>query len=238
MVHIPTRADKILDLFLTTNESQVTKIDTLPDIGGSDHSIVRILTNVIPVRKKQPKREIFLYSKADMSSLRKDLTSFGESFVDKINSHSVQQNWTTIKDTISDLMTKYIPKKNATTRHNLPWFDTKLRRMNRKLQRLYNRQRKTKSPDDEKKFKDYRANYKKALRRAQMSYIHDTMGENLHSNTKAFWKIVKSKREDKTGIPPLKDGDQTTDNSLEKANIWTLTSSRCTPKRIMKTCRK
>ena len=32
MVHIPTRADKILDLFLTTNESQVTKIDTLPGI--------------------------------------------------------------------------------------------------------------------------------------------------------------------------------------------------------------
>ena len=59
-----------------------------------------------------------------------------------LHSHSVQQNWTTIKDTISDLMTKYrpIPKKNATTRHNLPWFDTKLRRMNRKLQRLYSRQ--------------------------------------------------------------------------------------------------
>ena len=36
--------------------------------------------------------------------------------------------------------------------HNsLIWFDTKLRRMIRKLQRLYNRQRKTKSPNDEKK---------------------------------------------------------------------------------------
>ena len=101
MVHIPTRADKILDLFLTTNESQVTKIDTLTGIGGSDHSIVRILTNVIPVCKKQPKREIFLYSKADMSSLKKDLTSFGESFVDNINLHSVQQKWMIIKDTIS-----------------------------------------------------------------------------------------------------------------------------------------
>ncbi|XP_072033764.1 uncharacterized protein [Amphiura filiformis] len=176
MVTEPTRGDKILDLFLTTNETQITQVENLPGIGVSDHSIVKVISNIKPVHKKQPPREIFLYSKADLQSIKKDLNSFGKTFIENIDSFTVQENWTSLKTNLSDLMTKHIPKKRVTTRHNLPWFSTKLKRMHRKLRRLYNHQRKTKSVDDEKKFKEYRTKYKKELRHAQMSHIHDSMG--------------------------------------------------------------
>jgi hypothetical protein len=45
------------------------------------------------------------------------------------------------------------------------------------------------------------------------------MTDNLHQNTKNFWKLVKAKRVDNTGIPPLNHNNTTTNDSLEKAEL-------------------
>jgi hypothetical protein len=91
--------------------------------------------------------------------------------------------------------------------------------MNRKLQRLYDKQRKTTHEHDQTALKKYRTTYKKELRHAQTDYISSSMSENFHQNTKNFWKMVKAKRVDSGGIPPLNHNNNTTTDSQENAEI-------------------
>ena len=116
-------------------------------------------------------------------------------------------------------MEAHIPTKNITSRYNLPWFNARLKRMNRKLHKLYNKQRTTASEHDKTVYKKYRTTYKKEIRHAESDYISSNMSDNFHQNTKKFWKIVKSKRVDTNGIPPLKHGSGTSNDSKEKAEI-------------------
>ena len=217
-VKIPTRKDKTLDLFLTTNPTLVNHVETLPGLG--DHDLVKILCDVKPHRKRRAKRKIFQYSKGNMTSLRKDLSEFGTNMIKNLRNNSVQVNWNNLSTKIVTLMEKYIPTKMSSQRHNLPWFNRRLKCKKRKLQRLYNKHKISKSDHDEAAFKSYRSNYKKEIRHAQGHYIRNTMSDNLHQNTKQFWKIVKSKRVDNGGIPPLNTPDgNTTDVSQDKAEI-------------------
>ena len=91
-----------------------------------------------------------------MTAIKKGLSQFGTDYIRQAENSSVQGNWSKIKKNISTLMDKHIPTKKSTTRHNLPWFNHRLRRMNRKLQRLYNKQRKSQLKSDEEAFKAYR----------------------------------------------------------------------------------
>lgn len=219
VVKIPTRGRNTLDLFLVTNPTLITEVDTLPGIGKSDHNIVRVYGNLKPKFTRVPKRKIYQYSRGDLSSLKTDLINFGLELIPDILNHNVQENWKKFTHKLSSLMETYIPTKQSTTRYNLPWYNARLKRMRRKLQKLYNKQRSTNKDLDKTLFKKYRTTYNKEIRHAQTDYINTNMNNNLHQNTKNFWKIVKSKQVDNNGIPPLNHNNQTTNDSQEKAEI-------------------
>ena len=63
MVSEPTRQDNTLDLFLTNNNSLVSKVTILPGI--SDHDIVSCMVRFKPIISKQVPRVMPLYRKAD-----------------------------------------------------------------------------------------------------------------------------------------------------------------------------
>ena len=144
----------------------MNKVDSLPAVGDSDHDAVRIHSSRCPKRIPNPSHKVYLYSKADMSSLRKELSKFGDDFAHQAKNFRVQVNWENIKNKISSLMDEFISTKNSTTRHNLPWYNSRLRR-SRKLQKLYNKQKKTQSETDKDIFKlsmsDNHQNTKKVL---------------------------------------------------------------------------
>ena len=118
-------------------------------------------------------------------------------------------------------MDEFIPTKNSTTRHNLPWYNSRLCRMSRKLQKLYNKQKKSQSETDKDIFKLYRTTYKKELPMLKLPVdIDKTMSDNYHQNTNKFWKITKSKKVDNTRIPPLNHNNTTIHDSKEKTEIF------------------
>ena len=57
----PTRIDNILDLFFTTNPSQIKKVEIQP--GLSDHNMVLIQLNCKPIILRQMPRQILLFNK-------------------------------------------------------------------------------------------------------------------------------------------------------------------------------
>ena len=52
----PTRHDNVLDLILTSNPTQVSKVDCIP--GLSDHDIVSVEVAIKPTQAKQKRRII------------------------------------------------------------------------------------------------------------------------------------------------------------------------------------
>ena len=55
---------------------------------------------------------------------------------------------------------------------------------------------------------------------SEWDYINSTINEGLQSNnSKAFWKYIKSKKQDNIGVSPLKQGVQLVTNRKEKAEI-------------------
>ena len=70
VVDKPTRENKIIDLLFTNNKSSLQKIEILPGIGKSDHKIVFAEIDTQPCRISKPKRNIFLYRKADWDGIK------------------------------------------------------------------------------------------------------------------------------------------------------------------------
>ena len=56
-------SNNILDLIMTNNPSSVSHVYCTP--GMSDHNAVICVLNVLPQYKRQPKRTIFMYNKAN-----------------------------------------------------------------------------------------------------------------------------------------------------------------------------
>ena len=67
----PTRHENVLDLFLTTNQTQVQKTEIVPGI--SDHEIMVADANITPQVGHQKPRNVPLYRKADWDDFWKDI---------------------------------------------------------------------------------------------------------------------------------------------------------------------
>ena len=70
----PTRIDNILNLFFTTNPSQIKKVEIQP--GLSDHDMVLIQLNCKPIILRQMPRQILLFNKSNWEAIISGLNSF------------------------------------------------------------------------------------------------------------------------------------------------------------------
>ena len=73
----PTRitetSSNTLDLFFTSNQTLVNKVEVIPGI--SDHEAVFIESSLRPMRFKTPPRKVFQYRKADNDAMKQELRS-------------------------------------------------------------------------------------------------------------------------------------------------------------------
>ena len=218
MVDKPTRGNKILDLFFTTNSTLIGSVEVMPALG--DHGCVKIQTLVTPRLARPIKRKIFLYSKGNFSDMKKELLDFGSVYLSQFNRRSLQENWDILKNKLSTLMEEYIPTKMSSSRYNLPWFTSDLKKLNRKVQRLYNVQRRSGLECDKRKFRQTRKAYKQKLNKSYGDYINNLLELPQEEQPRKFWKFVKSKRQDNMGINMLHNQYNTVvSDSLGKADL-------------------
>ena len=117
-------------------------------------------------------------------------------------------------------MEKYIPSKISSSKHTDPWITRDVRRMSKKKQRLYNKAKASQKPSDWKEFKDYRKSTQKKVRQNYWSYQNDMLNNPEDKSNKAFWRFIKSKKQDSTGISSLKQGSKVIFDSKGKATIF------------------
>ena len=158
-------------------------------------------------------REIWLYSKANIDSLKHDIritdwnTLLTEvSFVDEACNKFTEE---TLK-----IAHKHIPTKTVTIRKNdKPWCNSEIRKSIRKRNRLRKKAIKTKSATYINKYKQERNKVTQLKRKAREKYylsLEENINHTRSNNPKTYWKLMKTLIKTKStgdSMPPLRTNE-------------------------------
>ena len=79
--------------------------------------------------------------------------------------------------------------------------------------------KKARKSGDWTNYKFHQKECKREFKKAENNYINQTILEGLNqNNTKPFWRYVKSKKQDNTGVAPLRQKGTLLTDSVAKAN--------------------
>jgi hypothetical protein len=212
----PTRLKNTLDLVFASNPSLAKFSMSIP--GCCDHSAIVSDFNTRPHRTKEKPRKTYLFSKAQWVDIEQDRKPLaGEMSTMKERGDSVNIMWERYKEVIMSAVEKHVPSILRRNRHDLPWMNRILRSLVRKKKNLYKKAKKSGNWDN---YRFAQKECRRAMRKAEQQYINNTIEQGLkENNSKPFWRYVKSRRQDNTGVAPLKDGPSLVSDSLEKSKI-------------------
>ena len=126
----PTRHNNILDIFLTNHPALISDVKVIPGI--SDHEAVYVecdltVKSVLPV-----KRKLYLWNKADFTSINHLVTEFANSFLDNTINIPIQDLWDVFKSMCMNCL-QLVPTKTAPSgKSNQPWATPLIRRLSSK----------------------------------------------------------------------------------------------------------
>jgi hypothetical protein len=216
-VDFPTRKENILDIILTTHPSYKIRCKPLPSIGNSDHDIVLYDTSITAIRQKPSKRKLFLWKRANLEKIKADIVKHNN---DRNAQDGAEEAWNNFKKMLLATIQKNVPSKYTEARHSLPWMTGKIKRCIKRKQKAHKKARRTKKKKDRDRYRRLQLEARFLIRDSNRQYMEDVVSENHKGNPKKFWAYVKSKRQDSSGVPPLKDKDGfVRSDSLTKAEI-------------------
>ena len=228
MVNELTRGENVLDLFLTSNHTLVEDIKVSPGI--ADHNIVVAKVNLKPKTSKQIPRKIPLFRKANWTSFKTYITEKKIEILNNLYQKSVEDIWTALKTTIQNGISEFVPIKKISTKKSLPWLTQEIKRLIRKRDSLYQKQKRGRSRDRHH-FKQVKHLVQAKIKMAYNNYLENILGlseggddtaeRNSGFTSKKLFSLIKNARQDTQGVSPLKDPstNATFSQNKEKANI-------------------
>ena len=213
----PTRANNTLDLFFTSNPTLVERSTTIPGISDHDSIPLIIISSKPKIMKKTPHKR-YLYNKADMQALKKDLKNWSTAFLNQNTTNDqkpVSELYSEFTDSIEQLMDTYIPTKMVTKRTQSPWITKRVRRLHKRKQRAFNAHKKQNTSESYERFKTERKLTHNATKNAYKDYIASVCTES----PKHYWSYIKSLKVGSVGIPTLRDGAKLEADNASKAEI-------------------
>ena len=214
----PTRLGNILDLMCTNKPGLVKAVTTIPGI--SDHEAVIADHNIRPEYRKKLPRKVHKYKEADWDKIKRETVEFAESYTSGDNTRDVENNWSAIRDHLTHILESLIPSKMTTTRYNLPWLDTRLKRMCKKKHRMYNAAKKANKQKKWDAFQSFKKNTQKALKTAHLRYLRRVLTDSAErKESKPFWRYIKSQRQENFGVATLKRGGIIYNDPKDRAEI-------------------
>ena len=226
VVNFPTRRDNTLDLISTNRPTLVRQCQPMP--GLSDHEVIFTEIGIQATKRKPVRREIFLWKKADLDSIRSDAKKWADQFVSSNNASTpVEDLFIETQQSLDKIVRDNVPSKMTSSRLNQCWFDTNTKRMCRKKNRAYKKAKSVsgKSTSSVKakakawdRYHKIKRDTQKTCRQAYNKYLDDMISSDPGSN-KRLGALVKSLRCDQTGVAPLKEGNILHCDPKQKANL-------------------
>lgn len=216
LVTEPTRLNNTLDLFLTNNPEKINCTKVLPGI--SDHQIPYTEISLRANRRRQAARTVFVYKRADWHGLNEHIRPLLAPLA--TSTDSVENIWQEFKSTLTQAAEKYIPQKDVKSRPSQPWISKHLQDRIKLRDRLHQKSKKHGRLRVEERFLNLKKEVQRELRREHDAHVEGILtdeGAKTTETSKKFWKYVKHKRADSSGIGTLRVGDKLLTNPAEKA---------------------
>ena len=121
IVEESTRKNYTLDLIITNQPDKILRVDVLP--GVFNYDILFAEFGLRPTKYSQKPRQIPLYKRANLDLIRSDMASLKDSITIMYDSDAVSVNdmWTTFRDTLQASAATHIPHKQSKTKDKHPW---------------------------------------------------------------------------------------------------------------------
>ena len=217
LVKEPTREENILDLYATNRPGLVTSVQTIP--GFADHHTVIVDSDIKLRLSKKPRRTVYQWSKATWDTLKEKTMKFQQDFLQTYAGRDVDSNYSAFCSHVENIM-KDIPSKLSKSRRDVPWMTTRVKRLCRKKQRIFNKAKRTKKEQHWTQYRQLKKTTEKALKTARWDYINNILQTSLdEGNTKPFWRHIYSQRMERSGVAPLKEKGTLFSGSQDKAEI-------------------
>ena len=175
--------------------------------GISDHEISISNISAKPKMSRQKPRSVPLYRKIDWDSFRTFMASKSSEILCSFQESTVEEIWNALKTALDSGIQKFIPIKKLSSKRSLPWITQEIRRLMRKRDKLYHKQKSGSNKD--------RCHFKQVKRKiitAHEHYLADILGvgsgdgdENSGFSSKKRFNLLKNSRQDNQGISTLKD---------------------------------
>ena len=220
MVHEPTTLTGYIDdLFITSHPDKVNKIFIRGYDYDSDHFLIEALYNWKKNKLIQIKRKVYDMTKANFVELKTQLTNMDHSELTR-QDLTIDQKWKSWYDKLMHAINITIPQKTIGKRTTPPWIDLECLKLIRKKNRTLSKAKKSQNPETERNFRSLRNRIKNVIKQKARFYINN-LCENLATDPKKFWSLLKTKTK-KNSLPQiLRDAagnDANTD--IEKAELF------------------
>jgi hypothetical protein len=183
-----------------------------------DHDGVIADFDLSPLKTKDKPRKCHLFSKADWEKIEEDLKPLEENLKQMEESgKGINDMWEMFKETIKKAVEENVPSVKHRKKNDLPWINRRIRKLLKRKKRLHARAKKTQN------WANYRFCQKlcrRELRKAEQVYINDIIEAGMKQNdSKPFWRYVRARKQENTGVAPLKEGTGLVTDSQSKARI-------------------
>lgn len=218
LVKFPTRQENTLDIIATNRPTFVSRI--APHPGFSDHETAVLLDMVChPIRSKPSKHKIFMWNRANIGSIKDQISAEIAEFTTTYNSESpVNDMWKALKALIENAMLS-VPSKYTSSRYSQPWITQKCKRLSRRKKRAYKRAKKSSKPADWDRFKKLTNECRKACKSAFNNFVKNCVSPDGVNNPKKLFRFIKSRKCENDGVAPLRDNGSLHIDNTKKANI-------------------
>ena len=189
----------------------------------ADHMVTFQCTDVNLVPNAQPLTKDY-FSKIDFNELSSLLKGVKTDDILSCNDLDTAYNIldTRINESIA-ASTKRFEIKNK-SKNNKTWFDNELNQLRNKRQRLFKKFTKTRTKNDEKRYRDINKNYEKMIIKKKKSYNHGRL-EKYKASLKQKWVVIndllgRSKKSSKSTIKSLNVNGESITEDAKIANSF------------------
>jgi hypothetical protein len=151
----------------------------------------------------QRHHKIYIWKSANTDELSKDVKHQTDKFV-LSTFNSIDDMWPNFKNILLNAMGKHVPCMLTSSRPTYPWITTAVRRGINRKNKAGMKARKTKKPKDRERYRKLKAQAQRTSRQAYDNYFHDIISPEQTENPKRFWSFTKSKKQDNSGVAPLR----------------------------------
>ena len=199
VINFPTHSrGNILDLALTDMPDKIVNVETLGNLGSSDHSLIRIdvLFSATFIRTNE---KILDWRNANVEGLSEYL--YNIDWDTEMSNLNTDKSWSFLCNKIDESIARFVPKTERRKKHRPCWINKQVSKLSHKKQRLWKIYVKHRCNETLAKYKEAEKELKRVVRNCKRNFETEI---SKSENKKKFYSYINSKTKNVVPVGPLK----------------------------------